>query len=194
MLRFVTKWLLGMKERKAEVERCKWDTSRMAEVGNRMMVLAERRARMTPKAIIDELYVMHDVYEMPIYWFTGNHENVLYPLLVFLGEHADLTAGDAVRLARMLLWPEVQRYVSDASCRLAILDICERFPTDEVKELIRQHVPFAEDQLEREEQGYLRDHWYGTDFVHTKPAGGVGTHLYDDLSDEVFRARQLVGI
>lgn len=92
----------------------------------------------------------------------------------------------------MLLWPEVKRFANDISCRLAILGVCERFPTTEILRLAREHLFFAKEQLERERKGYFRDEYHGTEYVLTAPAGGVGTHLYADLSNEVYRLEKLI--
>ena len=73
-----------------------------------------------------------------------------------------------------------------------MLSACERFPTPAILSLLREHLPFAKEQLERERKGYFRDQWYGTEYVLTVPAGGVGTHLHADLCNEVSRLEKLI--
>jgi len=195
MFWYLFRLILGIETKKEKAERKQQEENsrKMSDVWQKMLALNTRYQGMAPSAVIAELVAMHDFYEMPIYCFVGYYEVVLYPMLKYLGTHPALTANDALQIAKMLLWPEVKRFTGDASCRLAILGICERFPTDEVRVVLQQHLPYAQEQLEYEKKGYWRDRWYGTEYVLTVPAGGVGTHLCADLGCEVYRTSQLVG-
>lgn len=197
---FLFKTLFGIETTKEKADRAQQEEKmrKRSEACQQMLDLNMRYKWMAPSDVIAELTAMHVFYEMPIYCFVGDFEIVLKAMLEHLGAHPDLTVDDALLLAQMLLWPEVKRFSGDPSCRLAILDICERFPTTDIRALLREHLVYAQEQLEHEKKGYWRDHWYGTNllltdtYVLTEPAGGIGTVLYAKLRNEVLRTSNLV--
>ena len=193
MLNALRQLLSAPRRHREEDKLWKEKQQKTKEVGQMMMSLYDHYKSMAPKAIIDEMFQMHAHSEFPIWWFVGYYESVSYPIFFYIARHPELTASDSERLAQMLLWLEVKRFTADNSCRHAMLGACERFPTEEVLRLLREHLPFAQEQLEGERKGYFRDQWYGTEYVLTVPAGGVGTHRYADLSSEVARLQKLFG-
>src|SRR5688572_28141471 len=122
---FWVRWREAFRRRRAEAQKVRSERQKKVCVEGRMMSLCVRYETMVPCDIVDELYRMHECFEMPIYYCTPGSSLALLPILGYLGAHPDCAAGDADRLVQMLQWPEVKRFVGDNSCRIAILDICE---------------------------------------------------------------------
>jgi hypothetical protein len=130
---------------------------------------------MKPQAVLEVLNHIHSVSMLPV-WFEGVDDSgryvSVYGTLSWVAKHPDLTAADAEQLAGMLLWEEFKNY-RDASCRLAILRACERFPRDRVREILRMHLSVASSQHQ---------------------VAQFGTHEYADLSEEVRRISRLLDL
>jgi hypothetical protein len=156
-------------------------------VEGQMLSLSIRYEWMTPSAIIDELYRMHEHSEMPIYYCTQGYDLALRLMLEYIGSHADCTAGDAQRLAQMLLWPEVKRFIGDNSCRLAILEICERFPARSMFAIMQEHFAYVREQLNGKPLGTLIPRGCGSADLFMEPIGGNEAHWRAKLEQEFFK-------
>jgi hypothetical protein len=189
---FLKRWREAFRKRQAKAQQVRQARQKQACVENQMTSLLVRHEVMTPRDIITELYRMHGHSEMPIYYCAQGCSLSLLSMLEYIGAHADCTAEDAERLAQMLLWPEVKRFIGDNSCRIAILDICEAHPTTEVFRIMEEHHAYVREQLEGQPLGQLIVRGCGSADLFMEPMGGNIAHWHANLVYEAFRLRLFI--